>query len=423
MWNNSFFREVPSKGRRTVFKGRRQMGSHVREANPKSSQVQLQSSGRWLETTLGIVYVVDGHVQFVDDHDHWKNAFCRLLEIKEEKARQLIETTVEVACERFSALLSAISDPQRVECLTVAVDRLLYGKTRPAGGGIEATWGKDMQGAPADTIYSHSVSGDPSRIVVGNREHEFGWLVDPKTNKPVTADSIVYDTTYFSSGGEAHYGMKHYIAQVDWRLEKSRRLVRTVLDNIGERKQTWLADPKKTRVMDIGSGIGYYRKAFDDHGLDHYGIDLSTDIIAKCKEYFGFDTWHIELLKLEQVAQGKKFHMITMWDVIEHLEEPMTCVAYLKDFLTPDGVIVARTPNLSAIEADILGDYYYSFKFDHVRYFSVNSLNKAMHECGLKPVYVETASHLFKGVLSPDFMYKTGESMRGADIVGVYGLR
>lgn len=394
------------------------MAPHVQEADKSSSA--KTGVGRWLETTLGVVYVVDDKVQFVDDHDHWKNGFCRLLEIKEEKAKRLIEESVAVARERFGKLLQDISDEQKSECLTEATDRVLYGKSRPRGGTMQASWGADLEGASADRIYAHTISGDGKRIVVGNANHEFAWLVDPATNKPVTADSIVYDTKYFSSGGEAHYGMKHYMAHVDWRLEKSRRLVRTVLNSVGDRAQKWLADPKQTKVMDIGSGIGYYRKAFDEHGLDHYGIDLSTDIIAKCKEYFGFDTWHIELLKLEEVAGGKKFNMITMWDVIEHLEEPVKCVDYLKNFLTPDGVLVARTPNLSAIEADILGDYYYSFKFDHVRYFSVRSLNKAMDGCGLKPVYVETASHIFKGVFSPDYTYRTGEQHRGADIVGIY---
>lgn len=382
---------------------------------------QTTGGGKWVESTLGILYVADESVQFSDDWDHWKNGFCRLLEVPEDKARQFIEETAAIAKQRFGKWPAALSEQEQVQCLTDAVTKLFYGGKRPSGRAVQAGWGKDMQGAAADKIFAYSVSGDESRMVAGNQGHEFAWLIDPQTNKPVTADSIVYDTKYFSSQGDAHYGMKHYMAHVDWRLEKSRRLVRTVLNNIGNRKEHWLAQPKKTHVMDIGSGIGYYRKAFDEWGFSHHGIDLSTDIIAKCKEYFGFETWHCELLNLHKVAHNIKFHMITLWDVIEHLEDPLAAVNYLKDFLTADGVIVARTPNLCAVEADILGDYYYSFKFDHVRYFSPRSLEYTMAQCGLKPVYVETASHIFKGLLGADYMYKVGTRMQGADIIGIYG--
>lgn len=379
-----------------------------------------QVVGRWLETTLGLLYIVDDRVQFIDDHDHWRNAFCRLLEIDEGKARRFVESAVAVAREREGKLFSDLPDEQRVKCLIEATDRVLYGTKRPTTHTAVASWGKDLEGSPADVVHAHSVSGDTSRIVVGNREHAFGWLIDAKTQSPISAASIRYDNTYFGSAGPAHYGMKHYTAHLDWRLEKSRRLVRTVLDNVGERKAKWLSNPKQTRIMDIGSGIGYFRKAFDEHGFDHYGIDLSTDIIAACKERFGFETWNVELLRLEDVTTHK-FDMITMWDVVEHLEDPVASVEFLSRFLTPDGVIVARTPNLSAIEAEVLGDYYYSFKFDHVRYFSVQSLDATMRSRGLKPVYVETASHLLKGFHSPDFMLRVGEAMRGADIVGIYG--
>lgn len=384
------------------------------------------STGKWIESTLGILYVVNESVQFSDDWDHWRNGFCRLLEIPEEKARKFVEEMVTVAQEQHGKLLQDLPENERVACLTEATDRILYGKQRPGGGNggekMHPSWGSDpISNSTADTIYAHSVSGDSARLVVGNKEHEFAWLIDAKTQKPVTADSIVYDTTYFSAG-DAHYGMKHYIAQSDWRLEKSRRLVRTVLATIGPRKVKWLAKPKETRVIDIGSGIGYYRKAFDELGLAHYGIDLSTDIIVKCKEYFGFETWHCELTKLHDVCADMKFHMISMWDVIEHLEDPLSAVQFLKNFLTPDGVLVVRTPNLSASEAEILGDFYYSFKFDHVRYFSTRSLDYTMDRAGLKPVYVETSSHIFKGALGVESMYKTGQALKGADIVGVYEL-
>jgi hypothetical protein len=74
-----------------------------------------------------------------------------------------------------------------------------------------------------------------------------------------------------------------------------------------------------------------------------------------------------------------------------------------------------------AFEAAILGDYYYSYKLDHVLYFSPTSLNAMMSRLGLRPLYIETDSHIFKGVLGADYLFKKGRALEGADILAVYG--
>ena len=136
---------------------------------------------------------------------------------------------------------------------------------------------------------------------------------------------------------------------------------------------------------------------------------------------FGFDTWNCDFAKLHEVARGMKFDIICMWELIEHVEDAAASVKLMTDFLAPGGILVARTPNLSALEYDILGDYYYSFKFEHVKYFSPQSYDYIMTAAGLKKVYMETSSHLFKGILGADFLYKTGVQLRGADILAIYG--
>ncbi len=83
-------------------------------------------------------------------------------------------------------------------------------------------------------------------------------------------------------------------------------------------------------MLDVGSGIGYFRQAAQTLGFEHYGIDLSPDIIKQCKEAFGFDTWQGRIEDLREIAAGKKFQLITMFDVIEHLEKPRAVITMLK---------------------------------------------------------------------------------------------
>lgn len=378
---------------------------------------------QWVETTMGILFVSRGSVQFADDHDHWRKGFCRLLEIDESKARQFIENTVEASEQIFGRNLSHLQEEERLTCLIEAVNKTFYKhqrNRREANHDLDFTGLVGPEGEIPDTVFAYSISGNADYLVIGNEIEEFAWLVDAKTMKPVTADSIIYDENYYSPQGGEHYGMKEYVLQMDWRLEKARRIINMVVDNAGTRKEKWLAKPEKVKMLDVGSGVGYFRKAAETLGFEHFGIDLSQDIIKHCKDVFGYDTWNGHVEDLRKYTAGTKFQLITLFDVIEHLEKPRAVIALLKEFLADDGLIVVRTPNLNAQEAEILGDYYYSFKLDHVRYFSANSLNEMMHGIKMKSLFSETASHLFKGILGADYLFKLGQARRGADILAFY---
>lgn len=415
-----------------------QIANRTHPAGTKGAQVTAQSSKssnhnfradsaealtKWVETTMGVLLVSRGSVQFADDHDHWRKGICRLLEIDEPKARKLIENTVDAAERLFGRNLCNLPDEEKITCLLQAVNDTFYkGKRKP----FEASLNVDLcgvsgpEGESADKIFAHSISGNQEYMVIGSEIDEFAWLVDAKTNQAVTADSIIYNEQYYAPQGNRHCGMKEYTRQLEWRLEKARRIIDQVVAHAGARAEKWLSNPSQVKMLDIGSGIGYFRQAAQDLGFQHNGIDLSQEIIKHCRETFGFETWHGRVEDLAKHAPGQKFQLITMFDVIEHLEKPRAVITLLKEFLSDDGILVIRTPNLAAQEAEILGDYYYSFKLDHVRYFSAGSLTEMMHGVKMKSVYKETSSHLFKGVLGADYLYKLGQAGRGADILALF---
>jgi hypothetical protein len=376
-------------------------------------------AGGWFDTALGILYVVDGEVQFADDHDHFKNGFCRLLEVKPDQSRHLVEESVAAGFEKYDKLFSRLPDEQRLDCVGIGIRRCFGGDNSARNTPLFEEWGTDLDGAAADTVFAGAISGDPSRLVVGNSISEFAWLVNANTNLRVLEDSTVYDTGYYQ-GNVAHCGYSQYAAQADWRLEKAARLVRTVLHNSGYRQRKWLESPGEVKVLDVGAGIGYMRNGFADLGFQHYGIEVSADIIRASSERFGYDTWSGGVYGVPDFAKGMKFDIITLWDVIEHFDDPRRALKLLVEYLVSDGLLVVRTPNLMSTESMLLGDYYYSFKFDHLCYFSPKSLSQMMESLGLKPVYVETVSHLLKGLLGANLLFSLGQQMRGADILAIY---
>lgn len=391
-----------------------------------SSSKTASRLANWSETTQGIIYVVDGKVQFADDFDHFRNGFCRLLEVEVAKGKALVERIVAVTLEKNGKLPSELD----AEVVAANIKEAVLLEFPPAKGRLEALgdakqWGSDLWGKAADKVFAGSISGDVSCAVVGSTESGFAWLVKPESAVVVDPVSIEYDKAYFSDKEVHHYGMKQYLAHKDWRMEKARRLTCLVVDNMGKRTASFKAGGASTRILDIGSASGFFRAAFAELGFSHFGTELSGEMIQLASEGFGYETWQGGIFEMEEIVPKgtEPFHMITMWDVIEHLDRHKESLLILQKYLREDGVIVVRTPNLLCFEADVLGDMFYSYKFDHTSYFSVKSLNALMSDVGMEPVYMETSSHFFKGLLGANHTYKIGQDLYGADIVSVYGRK
>lgn len=375
--------------------------------------------GVWVKDTIGVLYVVDGIVQFAEDFDHLSNAVIRLMEISEEKVCQLVEAWVETSAQNHGGRLpSQLSDQLRMDCLRQAfLEVLPVEGAHPLSLADSQKWGVDLFGNQADTIYSRSISGNTSRAVVGNSQTGFAWLIDPLTNQAIDPRSIVYDTAYYNDRPDRHYGPKQYLQHSDWRMQKSRRHVKRALDVSGERAQRWLADPQKVSVLDIGSATGMLRAAFAEKGFNHFGIEPSLDAIEHCKNTLGFETWAGSIFDLQKhAAADQKFNIITILDVIEHLDHINEAIQSVQPVLTEDGVIVIRTPNLECIDATILGDHYYSYKLDHTSYFSPRSMKSFLKTIGMEAIHIETISHVLRGFLGVQCLYDANERLEGADL-------
>lgn len=368
---------------------------------------------KWHETSAGIYYESFDIVQFYDDWDHWQNGFCRLLEIEEPEARRLIESIVNYGAGVFSKL------PESKKLSAIKRGTAKYFKITPQATELDLNdCGTAFDGSAANTVYAESISGNQERMIVGNLQLGYGWQIDASSGQPIRADSVVYDETYFEAPQKPHLGMRHYTTDEGWRMQKARRLFRTVVAEYNQ-----IAYRDKNIALDVGSAGSYFRMAVEEiPGWIHYGVDQSQDAVRICKQKFGFDTICGPIAELPNLAPEllHRCDMITLFDVIEHVDDPLHTIKTLKEFLSKNGVIVIRTPNLVSLEYELLGEYYYSFKLDHIKYFSPNSLEALMKSCDLSLLYMETTSHLFKGLLGMDAIHQSNLQNTGADILAIF---
>lgn len=105
---------------------------------------------------------------------------------------------------------------------------------------------------------------------------------------------------------------------------------------------------KSMRVLEIGCGnalfLSYLEKKMGD-GVELLGVDYSTDgIILPTDSKIKLVQGDIQSIWLEG-----KYDLILMHDVLEHLQNPVYLLRYLRSYLKPDGVIVGSVPNWKSI--------------------------------------------------------------------------
>jgi SAM-dependent methyltransferase len=79
------------------------------------------------------------------------------------------------------------------------------------------------------------------------------------------------------------------------------------------------------------------------------------------------------------------FDLIVMWDVLEHLPDPLAGLRKARELLAPEGRLVLETQNVEALAARALGRRWTHFKHDeHLVHFSPATLKRALEISGFE---------------------------------------
>ena len=358
----------------------------------------------WSQTPDRIECRAGSEVLFADTADHWKNAVQRLMGFDEEKARGWVGAVVTSTEKSFAAASSA----ERIAALRVGTRRFLGIAEEQDAAPTKEYAGLEVFGLPVDQRWVRGVGTELGVEVVGPAQIAHGILVNREARKP--AKPPVYEEQYFE--GQTHgLGYGNYLAQSDWRMEKSRRYVRRVSAIAQFAGRPTGAG---TRLLDVGSGYGFFRAAAAEQGWQHDGEDVSKYAAQAGQEIFGFPTFAGTLE--EFAAQTKAtYDVVTLFDTIEHIEDPEAFMRTVAGLLAPGGLCVVRTPNLQALELEVFGRFQHSLKLEHLQYFSAASICHLSERVGLVPEFATTESHLLGGFLG-SHLASVRQQLRGSDL-------
>jgi SAM-dependent methyltransferase len=150
-----------------------------------------------------------------------------------------------------------------------------------------------------------------------------------------------------------------------------------------ERLTRPLRNQEAVRILDFGCGWGEFLAACEDFGFICYGIDRSS---ARRKHGRIHILPSVEDLK-DMPAAAHGFHAVTLFEVLEHLEDPLAVLRALHNLLVSRGILVLETPDCTGV-SDFLteSDYRKIHPLDHINAFTPATLRNMAIRAGFEPV-------------------------------------
>lgn len=138
------------------------------------------------------------------------------------------------------------------------------------------------------------------------------------------------------------------------------------------------------RLLDVGCGDGHFARYIAHRGWDVVGLDpvLVEEIVEETADgRLSLRGYGIDELPIEQF-----FDVITLWDVIEHVEKPDQLIAQAAARLAPGGILIVETGNYQCAGRINSQGTWWNFQLDHRWYFAPPQLNALMTQVGLVQV-------------------------------------
>lgn len=148
------------------------------------------------------------------------------------------------------------------------------------------------------------------------------------------------------------------------------------------------------RILDIGCAFGYFLKCCDEYNCETYGIDVSEYAISQAEKETKAKLYVYDINNNLSIFQDNFFDIVTIFDVIEHIESPYKLLKEVYRVLKTDGNIIVTTPNLNAIDRLIRGVRWHGFQDkSHIYLFTPTSFIYLVNLVGFKTIKSSTPFH------------------------------
>ena len=185
------------------------------------------------------------------------------------------------------------------------------------------------------------------------------------------APAAIYDGDYYATDNPKG-GYANYFLDSDVNRRTFRDRIRAIEQRYGRRG----------RLLDVGCALGDFLLEAKASGWDVEGVEISA-FAAQQARARGLRVTAGRLEDLDLPAAS--FDVITLYDSVEHLTDPVATLSAVRRLLVPGGIVHLVTPNVGGLQARLLGRLWYHYKpGEHLFYFAPRTLRAALEAADLR---------------------------------------
>jgi 2-polyprenyl-3-methyl-5-hydroxy-6-metoxy-1,4-benzoquinol methylase len=206
---------------------------------------------------------------------------------------------------------------------------------------------------------------------------------------------------------ESYYKSDNYISHTDSKKTLFDKIYQIVKKHTLKQKISLLNSfqtASKT-ILDVGAGTGDFLNICKNNNWKVLGIEPNLD----ARKIAGEKGIYLKKNLLD--INDQKFDVITLWHVLEHVEDLKDTIKILNSLLKPNGRIVIAVPNYKSYDAQFYKEYWAAFDVPrHLWHFSQSTIQKLF--CEVEMVVAKTLPMRFDSyyVSLLSEKYKSGSS-------------
>ncbi len=138
-----------------------------------------------------------------------------------------------------------------------------------------------------------------------------------------------------------------------------------------------------TQLLDVGCGTGHFLNFTQNKGYQVTGIEQDPGARKFAQEQFNITAHDTQLI--DRNENLKKFEIITLWHVLEHVHDLKGYMSWFHKNLVDDGVLIIAVPNAGSWDACHYGKFWAAYDVPrHLWHFSASTMAQLAQLSGFK---------------------------------------
>ena len=144
------------------------------------------------------------------------------------------------------------------------------------------------------------------------------------------------------------------------------------------------------RILDIGCATGEYLAYLRGLEWQTQGIEFDSEAAAYARDQLNLEVITGTAEAALPDLPGSHFDVVTMWHVLEHVNDPRAVLTEVRRVLKPQGKLMIEVPNYQSVWSTLLRGSWFPLEYPyHQHHFTPNTLRRLLDAAGFQASQIE----------------------------------